>query len=158
MLKNAPSGKINRANIGAELVKLGFCKTIEEAFDGVLSKSYGLYIEPKRPTAEETVKFINGIGAIPVFAHPLLAFSFEELPSVLKTLSDAGLVAIETVYSSFTQEESKKLSALAKEFGLLESGGSDFHGENKPTIALGSGRGNIQIPYEFLEKIKKYKK
>ncbi len=154
LVKNAPSGKINRANIASEMVKLGYVKSVKEAFDTVLSKTYGFYIEPKRPTAEETVKFIREIGAVPILAHPLLNFSNEELKTALKILKKAGLVAVETQYSTFSKEECEELSALAKEMGLLESGGSDYHGGNKPDIALGKGKGNLKIPYEFLEKIK----
>ncbi len=155
MLLEAPSGKINRANIGAELVKLGYVKNIEEAFETVLSKERGFYVEPKRPTAEETIKFINDIGAVSILAHPLLSFNKEELKSALKTMKQAGLKGIETNYSTFTQEETNFLFSLAKEMFFIESGGSDYHGANKPDIALGVGKGNLSVPYEFLEKIKK---
>ncbi len=155
LVKNAPSGKINRANIGAELVRLGFVKSVKEAFDTVLSKTFGLYIEPKRPTAEETIKFINSIGAVPILAHPLLNFSKEELKPALIKMKKAGLKGIETNYVTYTEEESELMSILAKEMNFVKSGGSDFHGDNKPDIQLGIGKGNLKVPYEFLEKIKK---
>lgn len=154
LVKNAPSGKINRANIGAELVRLGYVKSIDEAFNTVLSKSYGFYVEPKRPTAKETIEFINSIGAFPILAHPLLNFSKEELKPALLVLKSAGLKGIETNYSTFTLTEQEWLSSLANEMGLLKSGGSDYHGKNKPDVKLGSGKGDLTVPYSFLEKIK----
>ncbi len=154
LLKNAPSGKINRANIGAELVKMGYVKTIEEAFDTVLSKERGFYVEPKRPTAEETIKFINSIGAVSILAHPLLNFKKEELKNALLQMKSAGLKGIETQYSTYSNEEKEWSFNIAKEMGFLQSGGSDYHGINKPDIELGKGKSNLKVPYEFLEKIK----
>ncbi len=155
LLASAPSGKINRANIGAELVKRGYVKSVEEAFSTVLSEEYGFYVQPKHPSAEETVRFAREINAIPILAHPLLDFSIEQLPSVLAELKKEGLVGVETNYSTFTKKEREALSRLAKEMGILESGGSDYHGENKPDIALGKGKGDLMVPYSFLEEIKK---
>ena len=60
-----------------------------------------------------------------------------------------GLVAIETTYSTYTTQEQKFCEKLAKEYGLLNSGGSDFHGENKPDIKLGTGKNNLQVPFEY---------
>ena len=155
LVKNAPSGKINRANIGAELVRLNYVKSVKEAFDTVLSKSFGLYVEPKRPTAEETIKFINSIGAVPILAHPLLNFDFSEIKNALLVMKEAGLKGVETNYSTYTNEERDFITSLANKLNLLKSGGSDFHGENKPDILLGKGKGNLKVPYEFLEEIKK---
>lgn len=154
LVKNAPSGKINRANIGAELVRLGYVKSVKEVFKTVLSKTYGLYIEPKRPSAEETIKFINSIGAIPILAHPLLNFKFSEMKNALLVMKEAGLKAVETNYSTYTNEERDFITSLAIELNLLKSGGSDYHGDNKPDILLGKGKGNLKVPYEFLEKLK----
>lgn len=155
LVKNAPSGKINRANIGAELVRLNYVKSVKEAFDTVLSKSFGLYVEPKRPTAEETIKFINSIGAVSILAHPLLNFDFSEIKNALLVMKEAGLKGVETNYSTYTNEERDFITSLANKLNLLKSGGSDFHGENKPDILLGKGKGNLKVPYEFLEEIKK---
>jgi predicted metal-dependent phosphoesterase TrpH len=155
LVKEAPSGKINRANIGAELVRLNYVKSVKEAFDTVLSKTFGLYIEPKRPTAEETIKFINSIGAVPILAHPILNFDFSEIKNALLVMKEAGLKGVETNYSTYTNEERDFITSLANKLNLLKSGGSDFHGENKPDILLGKGKGKLKVPYEFLEEIKK---
>ena len=69
-------------------------------------------------------------------------------------MKKAGLKGIETNYSTFTLTEQEWLSSLANEMGLLKSGGSDYHGINKPDIKLGSGKGNLIVPYSFLETLK----
>ena len=61
---------------------------------------------------------------------------------------------MEVYYSTHTQEQCDYLLALADEFGLAPSGGSDFHGSNKPDISLGSGKNNLQIPYSILEHLR----
>lgn len=65
-----------------------------------------------------------------------------------------GLDGLEAIYSTYTTGEKQQMKRLARENGLLISGGSDFHGSNKPDIALGRGRGHLYIPYSVLETIK----
>ena len=89
---------------------------------------------------------MRGIGAVPVLAHPLKEIDKIKLEQMLPKLIGAGLVAIETMHSSYSEEQIQNSKALAKKYGLLESGGSDFHGSIKPGIELGVGKGNIDIP------------
>ena len=70
------------------------------------------------------------------------------------SLKAAGLDGIEAIYSTYTTGEEQLVKRIAKENNLLISGGSDFHGENKPAIKLGIGRGQLYIPYSVLEAIK----
>ena len=72
----------------------------------------------------------------------------------MKRLKAAGLMGIETYYSTYCAAEERKVRALAKKYGLLESGGSDFHGANKPDIDMGTGRGGLRISYALLKDIK----
>ena len=156
-LKLRNRGSLNRVHFAVELIKNGYVASIKEAFDTILSVKHGLYEEPKRYTAQEVIEFINSINAVSVLAHPLLNLSKEELIEFLPKAKEYGLMAIETRYSKYSQEEQLFSTDLAKEFGLLESGGSDFHGENKVDIKIGVGMGNLQVPYEFLLKMKNNK-
>ena len=61
---------------------------------------------------------------------------------------------METRYSTYTSGETRQMMMLANKYGLLESGGSDFHGSNKKDIDLGTGRGSLSVPYEIIEKLK----
>ena len=76
------------------------------------------------------------------------------LRKMIIELKDAGLIGIEVKYSNHTEKEEAFVKALSKEYQLLPSGGSDFHGSNKPSMDLGTGRGNLQIPYEILKELR----
>ena len=87
-------------------------------------------------------------------AHPLLNLTPEEMEEFLPEAKKAGLDAIETRYTEFTEEMTNTAIRLAEKFGLKQSGGSDFHGKTKPGILLGSGRGNLFVPYAFYESMR----
>ena len=148
-----PDGLVNRAHIASELTKLGYTKSNDEAFKTILSKKFGLYVPPKRIASFEVLEILNNINAVSVLAHPLLNLNKDKLNGFLKIAKEKGLKAIETRYSLFSEEDTVYLENLANEFGLLKSGGSDFHGLNKPDINLGTGKGNLIVPFEYYEKM-----
>ena len=76
------------------------------------------------------------------------------LRRLIDDLKSAGLDGIEVLYSTYTAGEERQMKKIAAENGLLLSGGSDFHGENKPAIRLGCGKGALHIPYSVLERLK----
>ena len=139
-----PAGVVNRALIAAEMVRKGYCETVQEAFRRWLSPEHGYFVPPKRLDALETIRFIRSIGAVSVLAHPFLNLKKEE--DLRCFLSEAeGWDGRETEYATFTPGQRRLAGAIAEEFGLLPSGGSDFHGANKPDICLGTGRGDLQV-------------
>ena len=147
-----PSGRINRAHVAGALVEKGYAESIKDAFYKFLVPSAGYYKFPKMFTAREIIDFIKSIGAVPVWAHPFL--SLEE-PDVIKFLSETeGLCGMECYYSTYDEETTSKALEIAERFGLLPSGGSDFHGARKPSISLGVGRGNLKVPYEWYLALK----
>ena len=141
-----PGGTVNRAVIAAEMVRLGYCASVKEAFSNWLSEKHGYFHPPRRPDAMETITFIKSIGAVAVLAHPFLNLDEQDLRDFLPGAVDKGLDAMETYYPKFTDDQCLLAGRIAEEFGLLPSGGSDFHGANKPDIAMGTGRGNLMIP------------
>jgi hypothetical protein len=76
------------------------------------------------------------------------------LPAFVRALKDNGLGGIEVHYSTHTQQQTTRFLELAKQFGLLVTGGSDFHGLTKPDIEVGSGRGNLKVPEQLLAPLK----
>ena len=148
------TGRINRAHIAAELTRKGYTESIAQAFKTVLSKKAGYYIEPKRPDVYEMIEFVNSIGARPVLAHPFLNLSEAELKAFLPSAKECGLVGMECYYSLYDEELTDTSMSIAAELGLMPSGGSDFHGDHKPDIRLGFGKGNLKIPYEWAKAIK----
>lgn len=148
------SGYINRAHIGAELVEKGYCATVREAFATLLGKD-GPYFRPRIfPDVFDIIDYVGSIGAVSILAHPFLQFNEEELRKFLCEAKKHGLDGMETVYTEFSDEQTTCLKSVAKEFDLLESGGSDFHGSTKPDVALGVGFGKLRVPASFAEKVK----
>ena len=152
-VKARTTGIPNRAHFALELMEMGHLSSIREGCLTILSPKNGLYTPPARATAFETISFIKSIGAAAVLAHPFLNLKEADLRIFLKEAKPFGLDAMETLYSTFDETLTAKAIAIAKEFGLKQSGGSDFHGSNKPDISMGIGRGHLAIPLEFLERL-----
>lgn len=148
-----PNGQVNRAVIAAEMVRLGYCSSVKDAFSDWLSEEHGYFHPPRRLDALETIHFIKSIGAVAVLAHPFLNLDEERLREFLPKALDAGLDAMEVYYPKFSEAQTTLAAQIAAEFGLLPSGGSDFHGANKPDIKLGTGRGSLKIPCTVLENL-----
>lgn len=150
-----PNGQVNRAVIAAEMVRRGYCASVKEAFSNWLSPKHGYFTPPKRLDVFEMVGFIRSIGAVPVLAHPFLNLQEEKLREFLKEAVPRGLDAMETEYAAFPEQRRQALREIAGEFGIRRSGGSDFHGANKPDIAMGTGRGDLRVPLTLLEALKR---
>lgn len=148
-----PGGQVNRAHFAAELTRLGHIASMDQAFRQLLSPKAGLYHPPRRLDAVETIRFIRSIGAVSVLAHPFLNLDVPGLRAFLELAVPAGLDGMEVRYSKFDDEATQTAQALAREYGLLCSGGSDYHGANKPGLAMGSGYGNLSVPMEYYEKL-----
>ena len=152
--KKSGNGYVNRAHIGAELVEKGYCATVREAFATLLCKD-GPYFRPRVfPNVFDMIDYIGKIGAVSILAHPFLQFNEESLREFLTEAKKHGLCGMETVYTEFSFEQTALAKAIAKEFDLLESGGSDFHGSTKPDVALGVGFGELRVPARLAEGIK----
>lgn len=103
------------------------------------------------------VRLIREAGGIPVLAHPpLYHMSDARLDRLVSTLTDTGLAGIEAIYSTYTAGEETHMKNLAKQYHLLITGGSDFHGSNKPDIDLGTGRGRLNVPDDILEDLNRF--
>ncbi|MBR3929327.1 MAG: PHP domain-containing protein [Clostridia bacterium] len=153
-IRASHAGQINRAVVAAELLKKGCIPDIKHAFKTLLSENGGYYTPPKRVSSEEAIEFLSSIRAVSVLAHPYLTFDKRDAEDFLRMAVPHGLMAMETRYSTYSEEISRIASETAKRFSLLESGGSDDHGDNKPHIRLGTGMGNLFVPYAFYEKLK----
>lgn len=151
-----PKGKFNRAHIAAELTEKGYTPSVKHAFDTLLSKDTGYYKEPKRLTVWDMIKIIRPVGAIPVLAHPFLNLTESELLAFLPLAKERGLVGMECFYSTYDSALTQTSIRIAEYLDLACSGGSDFHGERKPDIMLGTGRGDLAVPYNCLRQLKQH--
>jgi hypothetical protein len=85
-----------------------------------------------------------------------LQFDEEELREFLSEAKEHGLCGMETVYTEFSKKQTALAKEIVKEFDLIESGGSDFHGTTKPDVAFGVGFGELRVPAAFAKNIKKH--
>lgn len=156
--RSHPDGTVNRATIAAALLEKGYVESVNAAFNGILSKRSDYYIPPERLSVFEAVRFLRSLGAVPVLAHSFLNLKTEEeLRVFLQKAIPHGLAAVETMYSAYSPEITALAQHIVREFGLKESGGSDFHGNTKPHIRLGSGNGNLAVPASFVYELKNCK-
>lgn len=151
---STPEGQVNRALIAAELTALGYTASIQDAFKRLLSPKHGHYIPPRRHSPQEMLGIIHDLGAVSVLAHPYLNLKQDELQRFLEQAVGWGLQGMEVYYSTYDDATTKAALEMAEAFGLKKSGGSDFHGDNKPDIRLGEGRGGLRIPSAWLEELK----
>lgn len=149
-----PQGHINRAHIAAEMTRLGYTESVQAAFKTLLSPKHGYYQPPERISACDAIRFIKSIGAVAVLAHPFLSMDEALLRTFLSQAVECGLDGMEVFYSKYDEQTTALACQIAGEYGILCSGGSDYHGDNKPDISIGVGRGDLRIPKVWLEKLK----
>src|SRR5687768_7726940 len=143
---------IGRPHIAAVLLRKGYVSGIKQAFDKYLAQGGAAYFDKERLTMRQAMDLIRASGGMPVLAHPvqLRTGNDAELDRVVKDLVDLGLVGLETIHSDHDAGLIEKYTRLADRYGLLKTGGSDFHGTNKKDIRLGDANGR-RIPREFLD-------
>ena len=147
---------LTRAHFARFMLIKGYVKSTSEAFDRYLGDGKPFYIERQMPDPAEAVELIRSVGGVAVLAHPILyGMPDNELSILCRYLLRHGLAGIEGIYSTYRNSDERAIRRIAAECGLLISGGSDFHGANKPDIMLGTGLGNLRIPYELAINLKK---
>ncbi len=151
-----PDAVITRAHMAAWMAEEKYVQTRNIAFEKYLGDHAPCFIPKEQITPEDAIRLILEYGGIPVLAHPLLySLSRKQLYALIEELKETGLMGIEAIYVMNKGNETTFLRAVAQKYGLLITGGSDFHGKNKPDISLGTGRfKNLSIPYNLLEDLK----
>lgn len=152
----AKGGIITRAHFAAALVNRGIVGSVQEAFDRYIGDGKPAYIRRELLSWHSTINYINSAGGVAVLAHPLLyKLGQKRLEVIIGDLAKAGLTGIEAYYSTHSPSDVKYIKMLAQKYRLKLSGGSDFHGANKPKLDLGTGYGSLEVPYDLVEKLKK---
>jgi predicted metal-dependent phosphoesterase TrpH len=154
MEREAGGQVVGRPHIAAVLARKGYVSSIKQAFDKYLGQGAPAFFDKERLDAKRALELIRQSKGLPVLAHPvqLRASNDAELERVVKDLADLGLAGIETIHSDHDAALVEKYTKLAERFGLLQTGGSDFHGTNKKAIALGRARGR-RIPREMMDQL-----
>lgn len=144
-----------RAHFAQIMVRKGYAESVKDAFNRYLSVGCYAYSNRQALTGPEAVSVIREAGGIAVAAHlHLIKMPDEQLREYLKSLIPYGLDGIEGYYTDYTPDMETRYRAMAKELGLVISGGTDYHGTNKPHITIGKGRGNLEIPYSVLDGLR----
>lgn len=150
----AGAGSVGRPHVAAVLVDKGYVSSIDEGFERWLARGRPAYVERERLGAGEAVELVHASGAVAVLAHPFsLDRSADELGVLLGELAEAGLDGMEVEYGRYAPDERAALLDLARRYRLCPSGGSDYHGAYKPDLALGTGRGDLHVPGEWLDAL-----
>lgn len=152
-----PGATLTRAHFARFFVEKSVWNSKDEAFDRYIGEGCPYYVEKAYVSPDEAIKVIHKAGGIAILAHPLLyRLSDLELESMVTYLKGLGLDGIETMYSTYSDAQQLYMLHLAADHQLLKSGGSDFHGANKPDIALGTGYGKLRVPGSYLHMMKEY--
>lgn len=149
---------IGRPHIATLLMEKGFVNSVNEAFEKYIGPQGQAYVPKDKLTPEEAIKVLKQDQAKVILAHPYsLKISYLELRSELQKLQGFGLDGMEVYHTEHSSEQTREYLNICEEFGLLKSGGSDFHGSVKPEVQLGTGKGNLEIPYDLLREMKQYR-
>lgn len=152
----APDAVWTRAHFGRYLLEKGYVRNMNEAFERYIGDHGPCFVPRKKISSFEAIKVLHQNHALALLAHPLLyGFSRQHLEEFVAALKKEGLDGLEVYYSRNHFTDGSRMRALAEKYGLLPSGGSDFHGSNKPDISLGTGTGDLKIPYSIWEALKK---
>lgn len=150
-----PDSVVTRAHYACYLIEHGYVKSHREAFDRYLGDNTKYFVSRKKITPEKAIDLILKAGGVPILAHPILYhMSSANLDILVSKCKDAGLVGIEGLYSTYKPADERQIKKLADKYHLLISGGSDFHGDNKPGLELGTGYGHLFVPEELLSPIR----
>lgn len=154
-----PGAVITRSHYAKFLFAHGYVKSIREAFDRYIGDHARYYVPREKIDPREAVKVILLSGGIPVLAHPVLYhLTKKQLSELVSMLKEAGLIGIEAIYSTYAPSDEREIKALAKEYDLAISGGSDYHGVVKPGLEMGTGYGKLFVPEDVLDNLRLKKK
>jgi len=143
VLELAGGGVVGRPHLAHAMLKHGYVRTFDEAFDRYLRTGGEIYVPKYRLSPAEAIGLIRAVGGIPVLAHPVFAPT-EEL---LLELVEHGLKGIEVYHSKHDAYATARFERLARRYDLLITGGTDSHGFDIPV-------GMVRVPYELVEKLK----
>jgi predicted metal-dependent phosphoesterase TrpH len=153
--REAGEGQLGRPHIGQVLVKKSIVKTMDEAFTRFLGAGGPAYVDKYRIECHKAIELILQAGGIPVLAHPGLldCQTKDQFDDLIAGLKEFGIQGVEVYYSEHSPAQTRLFAELAQHHNLLMTGGTDFHGAIQPQIEIGTGRGDLHVPYELYEKL-----
>lgn len=145
-----------RPHFAKALFNKGYVTDVGEAFEKYIGRDKPAYVKRDKVKPKEAIEMITASGGIAVLAHPkYLDIDKSKLEDVIIELKGYGLTGIEVYYSRNERNETYFFKKLCDRLGLIKTGGSDFHGDNRSDIKLGLGLGNLNLTYNIIEDLKK---
>jgi len=146
-----------RPHFARVLIQKGFASDYDDAFRRYFGEAAPAFVERQGPEIGATTEQVAAAGGLAVLAHPIRLGvrdpAAEE--ALIRELRDRGMRGIEVYHSDHGPEDVRRYAGIAKKYDLAVTGGSDFHGDAKPDVALGTGRnGNLDIPRSVLEVLR----
>jgi predicted metal-dependent phosphoesterase TrpH len=156
VLKASGGGQVGRPHFAQVLLEKNYVRSFQEAFERFLKKGAPAYVDKSRFTAKEAIHFINEAKGVSVLAHPntLNMNGYSELENLILRLIEEGLKGIEVYYPEHSPLEVARYKTLAERYGLLMTGGTDYHGIEKNGLDIGVGRGDMRLSYSIVEGLK----
>jgi 3',5'-nucleoside bisphosphate phosphatase len=145
-----------RPHFARILVRKGYVKTSQEAFDRYIAEEGKAYVEREEVPLAEAIRRVSEAGGLAVMAHPVRLNRRDPMEEEdwIREAVEAGMGGIEVQHSDHGAGERQRYAALAAKYGLGVTGGSDYHGGNKMGVALGTGRSNVNVPRDWLEALR----
>lgn len=155
VVKESGGKVVGRPHFATAMIKCGAVATRQEAFDQYLATGGRAYVDRLQFSLKNAVEMVREAGGVASLAHPkqVRLGPDEDLDTLVKSLADVGMAALECYYSTHSPEETEMYLRLAEKYNLTATGGSDHHGDNKPDITLGWGRGELRIPISCAEAL-----
>lgn len=156
VLEEAGGGSVGRPHFAAVMKSKGYVPDIAAAFREFLGAGGPAYVPRRLLAPMEAIGLARRSGAVPVLAHPhtLGLDNSAEYAATYRWLAGMGLIGVECFYSEYDPATRRELERSIRSFGLLPSGGSDFHGDYKPGLRVGVGRGDLEVPDRVLEALR----
>ena len=145
----ANGASVGRPHVAQALLEAGHVSSVRDAFSLYIGREGPAYVDRYKLNPQEATELVKRLGGVPVLAHPSFV---PDLEKALPGLVSAGLAGMEVYYTGYPQEVTEYLRKLARRFGLVEAGGSDFHGSSVvPSAVLGS----VPVPFSSVEELER---
>lgn len=154
VMRISAKGVVGRPHLAQALLELGVVETEGQAFADYLGTGRPAYRDRKRLSLERAVELVRLSGGVTAVAHPhTVANSAEEFRAAFDRFAESGVDGVECWYSEYAPEQRLALAGMARQRGLVATGGSDFHGTHKPGLRVGVGRGDLEVADQVVEEL-----
>jgi len=145
---------IGRPHFAQAMVDVGAVASVEDAFARYLANGGAAYVPKGRLTVADVCRLARDSGGVAVLAHPYtVGLEGDALAGAVAGMAEAGLGGLEAVYGRYSPRQRTDLGNLARRFGLVATGGSDYHGVTKPGLHVGTGTGDLKVPDRVLDQL-----